>query len=228
MRVYLRLTPITHTHTQRLRCSLIDLSLPQHWAGPMLTSSLDPQGFTKVKGQSGQIVPPVTICSALKTSPCLHYCFPINTAWPEEKVVCLIECGFLHVPISKFSYERLVRKKGQSVCTSFFCPFVEQLGIGARWREGSLPSSLFLPDRLKCCASNAEEEALRVCEVPLAVPSPTMSWLCGMWDMHSLLRVELNRARKALQAWETERKTKRENERYSKGRRKSLSTDYGI
>lgn len=163
MRAYLPLTSIVHTHRHRQRCLLIDWSLPHHWAGPMLTSSLDPQGFTKVKGQSVQIVPPVAVCSAWKTGPCSRYCFPINSTWLKKKIARLLDwmCR-LHVPMGN-SHLRDQSETGHSIrpVFFFFLAFCGPIGNPNQIERGSLPPSLFLPDRLKCRASYVAR-ALRV------------------------------------------------------------------
>lgn len=215
----------THTCATQQRCSLIDCCLPQHWAGPMLNSFLDPQGFTKVKGQSGQTVPPVADCSAWKTDPCPRYCFPINSTWPKEKIACSIECVHLSFACSNKQLLNLEISPIRGICLVFFLLLMWDNQESKPDWEGE-----FTPFLSSCLAGSSAVWAMQrrfwECEEPLAAPGPTMSWLCGMWDMHSLLCGRADWIELALQAWETE--TKKENERDSRGRRGRLSTDYGI
>lgn len=188
-----RLRTHKHTQTHRQRCSLIDSSLPQNWAGPVLTSSLDPEGFTKVKGQSGRIVPPVADCSAWKTGPMLTLLFSNKQHLTKGKACLLDWTCPLHVPISNFSHERCPAERDFETAQFSFFFFVllwnNQESEPDREKEGAYP--LLSP----CPAGSSAVWAMRrrrrrrpwECEVPLAVPGPTMSWLCGMWDMHSLL-----------------------------------------
>lgn len=71
----------------------------------------------------------------------------------------------LHVPISNFSPERSVwegTKYMPSLLSFFFLPFCGTIENLSRIERGSLPPCLFLPGRLKCRVSYAEEKVLRV------------------------------------------------------------------
>lgn len=153
---------------------------------------------------------------------------------------CLLDwmCGCVHVPISvnvnvdwlnKQFLTWEISQRGDKVHAQHsFCPFVEQSGIWARLRGGVYPLLSSCPAGSSAVRAMQRRRSWE-CEVPLAVPGPTMSWLCGMWDMHLLLwgRVGLSRPRKALQS-RHERQTNKENRRDSKARRGRLSTDYAI
>lgn len=228
MRAYLPLTSIVHTHRHRQRCLLIDWSLPHHWAGPMLTSSLDPQGFTKVKGQSVQIVPPVAVCSAWKTGLCSRYCFPINSTWLKKKIARLLDwMCCLHVPMGN-SHLRDQSETGHSIRPVFFFFGL----LWSNWESEPDWEGEFTPFSLLA------RQAQVPCELCGEGPeSARCLWLCLVQRCRGCVACEtcihcsveeLNRARKALQAWETGRRTKKENESDSKGRRGRLSTDYGM
>lgn len=175
MGVYLLLTPITHTNTET-EVFTHRLAHPPTLSQPIFDLFIWPhQGFPKAKGQSGQISPPVADHFAWKPGLNSHYCFPMNSIhW-----ICLFASSNNHF----LTWE--IIPNGDNAYAQLFCPFVEHSGIRARLRWEVHPLS-------PCPAGSSAVWAMqrrrrRECEVPLAVPGPTMSWLCGMWDMHSLL-----------------------------------------
>lgn len=126
-----------------------------------------PEGFVKAKGQSGQTVPPVANFSTWKTESNSRLLFFNNRhlAW--------LDVAFSH-ETSLFLPSGL----------ELSCPFVAISGMVAGWKREIYP----LSPCLTCSSAAWAMQGRRPweCEVPLAVPGPAMSWLCGMWDMHSL------------------------------------------
>lgn len=142
-----------------------------------------------------------------RRGPNSHYCFPINSTLLDW--ICL-----LHVPITSLSHERSVVRKGDEVYAQLVCPFVENSGKSEPGRGGKFtPSLLARQAQVPCelCRGGGPE-------------SVRCLWLCLVQRCRGCVAcetcihcsvVELNRAWKALQAWETESLTKQENERDS-------------
>lgn len=214
MRVYLPLTPITHTHMQT--------EVFTHWLVPppaLSWPNVDlftwpPRDLLKSEVNLVRLSLQCAIALLERWSPCTHYCFPINSTWLKEKDCLLDWKCLLHVPISNFSHESSVPHDSECMPSYFLWNNWES---EPGWeREGGeftpFSLSLFLPGRLKCRASYAEEETMRVWGGCVACET------C----IHCSV-VELNRARKALQAWETEAdKERREWERFKGKERRSF------
>lgn len=227
MRVYLPLTSIAHTHTQTEVFTHRSVP-PPALSRPNVDLFTWPPGICLSQRSIWSDCPSSSQLLCLKDGPMLTLLFSNKQVLTQGKDRLLDWMCLLHVPISNFSHERSVQA-GTKCMPGFFCLFLSFCGTTRNpsqvERGSSLPSLFFArqPQVLceLCGGGGGGPESVRC--LSLCLVQRCRGCVACETCIHCSV-VELNRARKALQAWETERQTKTENERDSKGRRGRLST----